>query len=383
MNLQKNMRQEEIRFAIDLTWVRHTIVGGTESFVNNLIAGFMQIPDEYSLVLIVAEDNASLFKKYIDDRRISLVVAPIKCANVKKRIIWQNLHLNKFLLTQNLKLCLEPVYAKPIFGNRNVKYVTVIHDLQALHLPEYNSLIQNVWLRISWFNTVHTSKHVICISDFVKKDVLNKYNIPKERITTIYNPIVMDVSNQIDFSQISKAYGVKEEEYYYTVSKLNRHKNLTTLVKVFGKIKRENISKLPCKLLVSGVNGGMAEDLMALAIENNVEEEIVLTGFVDDSVRNCLYTHAKAFLFPSIFEGFGMPPIEALCCGTPVITTNETCIPETTQHLALYVNNPYDLNQWIEMMINCCNQDISFDITKYNPAVIAKQYLQVLKNTKW
>jgi len=368
-----------LKFAMDLTWVRHKIVGGTEFFVNNLIKGFIDTKLDFELVLITAKDNSKLFRSYTSDERIILVSAPINSASVAKRIIWQNLRLSKFILKQGVDLCLEPVYAKPFFGSKKVKFISVIHDLEALHFPENHSNISNIWLRLSWKNSTKTSKHIISISDFVRLDILEKYNIEEEKVTTIFDPIDIDISDQCDFSFIQEKFGVSKESYYYTVSKLNPHKNLTTLVKTFGEIKKRGIKQLPCKLVISGVNGGMANKLVEIAKEYSLHDEVVLTGFVDNSIRNALYANAKAFLFPSIFEGFGMPPIEAICAGTPVVTTKMACIPEITQNIANYVNDPYSTDDWIESMLNIQNKNHLFDHDIYVPRYIAEQYLAILK----
>lgn len=369
---------QKIRFALDLTWVRHKIVGGTEAFVNNLIVGFSQTDKDFQLVLITAKDNAALFEKYLSDRRITMEIANVQSASVAKRIIWQNLHMSHFMLQRDVHLCLEPVYAKPLLCSRKIKWLTVIHDLEALHFPENHSWATNRWLRLSWRNSAKKSEHVISISDFVKDDIQRRYNVPNGRITTIHNPIEIDTDNQVPFADISTLYGVKDKQYYYTVSKLNPHKNLVTLVRVFGEIKKREIQGLPCKLLISGVNGGMESKLKEEAQIYGLTDELILTGFVDDDVRNSLYAHAKAFLFPSIFEGFGMPPIEAICCGTPVITTTCTCIPEITQNMANYVDDPYSVDNWIEVMKDAINGNSEFDASVYHPKCIALEYLKIL-----
>lgn len=372
---------DKIRFALDLTWVRHKIVGGTESFVNNLIQGFVDTDKDYEMALITARDNAYLFDGYTHDSRIKSITAPIESKSVARRIVWQNLHLSSFLLNNGLSLCVEPVYAKPILGSRKIKWITVIHDLEALHFPENHSWMTNLWLRLSWLNSAKTSHHVICISDFVKNDIIVRYGLPGSRITTVYDPIQIDIENRCQFSDVSEKYGIRDKDYYYTVSKLNPHKNLTTLVKVFGEIKKRGINDLPCKLLISGVNGGMIDELQKVAGQYGLKDELVLTGFVDNEVRNCLYAHAKTFLFPSIFEGFGMPPIEAICCNTPVLTTRCACIPEITQHIANYVDNPYSVDDWIIAMRDIKNNNERFDMQMYLPANIANEYLRIIKDT--
>lgn len=369
---------KKIKFALDVTWVRHKIVGGTESFVNNLIKGFSDTEEQFELIIIAAKDNVHLFAQYCDDMRIKCLTAPIESKSVAKRIIWQNFKLSSFLLSVGITICLEPVYAKPILASQRIKWITVIHDLEALHFPENHSWITNRWLRFSWRNSAKTSDHVICISNFVRNDIIEKYGIEKDRITTIYDPIIIDTNNQCDFSQVADKYNIAPNEYYYTVSKLNPHKNLTTLVKVFGVIKKRQIKELPCKLLISGVNGGMIDELQRIAMEYDIENELVLTGFVDDDIRNCLYVHAKAFLFPSIFEGFGMPPIEAICCNTPVVTTRCACIPEITQQLANYVDDPYSVDNWIEVMETTTHKNEDFNMNPYIPENVALEYLKIL-----
>lgn len=368
-----------LRFALDLTWVRHKIVGGTESFVNNLITGFSECSEEYEMVLIPARDNAELFKKYLSDKRITMIEADVDSASVRKRIIWQNTSLSKMLLKNGITLCLEPVYAKPILSSRKVRYLSVIHDLEAIHFPENHSFFTNVWLRLSWWNAANTSGHVVAISEYVRQDIIKKYGVSESGITTIFDPIILDTSIQCDFSEVAEKYQISERGYYYTVSKLNPHKNLTTLVKVFGEIKKQRLETVPCKLLISGVNGGMQDKLWEIANEYGLKDELVLTGFVSDDVRNTLYSHARAFLFPSIFEGFGMPPIEAICAGTAVITTREACIPEITQYKAKYVNDPYSTKDWIDAMEGEMPDMTGFDPDIYKPSVIAKRYLDILR----
>lgn len=368
-----------LNFAIDVTWVRHKIVGGTESFVNNLISGFIDTDERFTMNIIASRDNANLFERYVFDSRIKLLIAPVNSASVYERIIWQNFSMSKFLLKHNILLCLEPVYCKPILASNKIKFVTVIHDLEALHFPEYHSFFANLWLRIGWRSAARTSNHIIAISEYVRQDIIKTYHVCDEKITTIFDPIIVDVSEQCEFSKVEEKYNIQKEKYYYTVSKLNPHKNLSTLVKVFGEIKKRNIVDIPCKLLISGVNGGMETKLWDIAKEYGLSDELVLTGFVENDVRNCLYANAKAFLFPSVFEGFGMPPIEAICTGVPVITTREACIPEITQNLANYVNNPYDLEEWIERIQHVKENVQGFNMNVYNPQAIAKQYLEILK----
>ena len=139
---------------------------------------------------------------------------------------------------------------------------------------------------------------------------------------------------------------------------------------------------LPKKLLISGVNGSAAVELKKMIEEKKLGDNIILTGFVSNEERNTLYKYCHTFLFPSIFEGFGMPPIEAMLFGSRVVTTRCTSIPEVTQGKATYVDNPYDENEWIDKIAKEYPLEIP-DFEVYSFKRISKQYLQVLKKSVW
>ncbi|MBD5522995.1 MAG: glycosyltransferase family 4 protein [Lachnospiraceae bacterium] len=118
--------------------------------------------------------------------------------------------------------------------------------------------------------------------------------------------------------------------------------------------------------MISGVNGESRKALERQIRDRGLEKEITLTGFVENAERNAIYKYSRAFLFPSVFEGFGMPPIEAMLFGTVVITTNKTCIPEVTQNKANYVEDPYDVKEWIRVMLHPKNRIGEMDFTVYD-----------------
>ena len=159
------------------------------------------------------------------------------------------------------------------------------------------------------------------------------------------------------------------------------HKNLATLIRMIEKLVDSN-HKLPDKLVVSGVDGNAASELKKMICEKKLEEHIILTGFVSNEERNTLYRNCHTFLFPSVFEGFGMPPVEAMLFGSRVVTTRCASIPEVTQGKAVYVDNPFDENEWIEK-ISQEHQTQQLDFEVYSPERISRQYLHVLKEPIW
>lgn len=364
------------KMAIDLLWLRPGKVGGTESYIRNLLDGFMKLEESFSFTLLVSKDNVDTFKKYIKDSRFDLLLVDIESANIAKRIIWQNIHQNRFLRKNGIRRCFEPVYCKP-WLNGGIEYTCVIHDLQAYHYPNYHPLHEVVYSRLCWRMDAWNASRIIAISKWVKEDIEKKYK--RKDVKVIYNPILVKKNEIVDFKQLQDKYCIEQKQFFYTVSQMIPHKNLKTLILVMEKIVQEK-EGLPQKLLISGVNGHAADELKELIHEKKLERNIILTGFVSNEERNTLYKECHAFLFPSVFEGFGMPPVEAMLFDTKVVTTKCASIPEVTQQKAIYVDNPYAVEEWIEKIQcdKCQIEDIDFSV--YDIEYIAEKYLKFLRN---
>ena len=378
INLQTQKKMVMEKIAIDLLWLRPKQVGGTEFYIRNLLDGFHKLEVPFQFALLVSRDNKDTFVHYTEDKRFTLMESDVVSANIAKRILWQFFCQNRFLRKHGIRKCFIPVYCRPLF-NGGITYVNTIHDLQAAHYPEYHPLHEIAYSKLCWWLDVHLSRHIVAISDWVKKDIIAKYHIKPARVTTIYNPITINKNEVIPFKELSVKYGIIEKEYYYTVSQLIPHKNLDTLIEVMRQIKEQK-ADLPCRLLISGVNGESKEKLMKQIQEKDLEHEVTLTGFVYNAERNALYKYSRAFLFPSVFEGFGMPPIEAMLFGTIVITTDQTCIPEVTQNKANYVTDPYDVQEWIRVMLNPKDRIEEMDFAAYDQMKLTERYYLLLQD---
>lgn len=366
------------KVAIDLLWLRPGKVGGTESYIRNLLDGFMELRSEFDFTLLVSKDNESTFRKYEKDKRYHLLIANINSGGIAGRIIWQNLHQNRFLRKNGFKKCFEPVYCKP-WLNGGIEYICVIHDLQAYHYPQYHPFHEVAYSKLCWRMDALTAAGILTISEWVKKDIEQKYH--RKDIQVIYNPVLVKREDVIAFEVLQNKYGVEKKQFFYTVSQMIPHKNLDTIIRMMEKLVYSE-RNLPKKLLISGINGNAATELRKMIEEKNLGDNIILTGFVSNEERNTLYKYCHTFLFPSIFEGFGMPPVEAMLFGSRVVTTRCASIPEVTQGKAIYVDNPYDENEWIDKIAKKHPQEFpDFDV--YSPQRISEQYLKVLKKTEW
>jgi len=363
--------------AVDLLWLRPKKVGGTEFYIRNLLDGFLRLEEPFRLFLLVSKDNKETFRHYTQDKRIELLETEVVSANIPGRILWNFFCQNRFLRKREVRKCFVPVYCRPLF-NGGITYVNVIHDLQAAHHPEYHPFHEIAYSRLCWWLDAHLSRHLVAISDWVRDDIREKYHVRRDKITTIYDPITVVKEEMVTFDCLAEKYHVEEKGFYYTVAQLIPHKNLDTLIAIMERIKSAG-TDLPCRLLISGVNGESRDRLERQIRDRGLEREVTLTGFVENAERNALYRYCRAFLFPSVFEGFGMPTVEAMLFGTVVIATDRTCIPEVTQGKANYVKDPYNVEEWIRVMQNPVDKIAEVDFSQYEQMKLSRKYFDLLQ----
>lgn len=363
-----------MKVGIDLLWVRPGKNGGTESYIRNILDGLSLYAEQnQKYYLYVSKDNYQTFEKYFTNPNFEKRLCDVNTASQRNRIIWENLHLSKMGVKDQLDVWFMPVYSRPFFMSKKVPVITAIHDIQGIHFPEYFSKARNMFFRLSWWWDCKTSDKIVTISKFCKEDILKHYHIPQSKIQVIYNPIITNKTNY-NFSKLEERFAIKDKAYYYTVSSLAKHKNLITLLKAMKKLKESGETR---KLLITGVKVNAGNEIERFVKENNLQDVVVFTGFISNEERDALYDHCKIFLFPSVFEGFGMPPIEAMRRGRPVITTRETSLYEVTQGKAIYVENPYDENEWKELLQPEEPYDVVYSFEEYSLKLITSQYVSL------
>ncbi len=358
-----------MHIGVDLLWVRPGICGGTESYIRNLLDGFAQYDTENKYTLFVATDNAETFRHYEKNGNMILKICTVACARQWKRILWENLYLDKWARRENVDAMFIPVYSKPR-SNGKIPYVTVIHDLQALHYPEYFSFGRRMFLKYAWRYACNSSALVVTISNYCKEDLIKYYPKVKEKIKTIYNPILLS-EKSADFELVAEKYKLLKNNYFYCVSSMLPHKNLDTILKVMAEWQGDE------KLVISGV-GGNLDEVTETIKRYRIKDKVVLTGFVSNEERNALYDNCSLFLFPSVFEGFGMPAVEAMSKGKRVVMTDKSCLKEVTMGKAIYVEEPFSVESWKERMIYALDLPenvISFD--RYQIENVVKQYCEI------
>jgi glycosyltransferase involved in cell wall biosynthesis len=267
---------------------------------------------------------------------------------------------------------------------------TVIHDLNYLYFPKVVSLLKRWWLRISHHITLKQATAVVAISDFVSNDITTKYQVsPSVNIATIPNPISWH-----RFTIATPPSHFVPSKFILTVAYQYRHKNLATLVKAFSQLSVTcpNIQLVLVGQLTQNIHGiryDTIDDIPNLVAQLNLTHKVIITGYINDRELSWYYHHATVFAFPSIFEGFGMPPVEAMGMGLPVLTTRCTAIPEVTLGLANYVDDPLSVSEWTEKLQMIVESPDQFTPTQdtvnliratYTPQTIAQEYINLIKS---
>ncbi|HPF83209.1 MAG TPA: glycosyltransferase [Bacilli bacterium] len=364
------------KIGIDLLWVKPNKNGGSETLFRNVLDGLEKIDNDKEYYLIVSKSNAYSFEHYFKNKKFKKIEIDIDSDNLIQRLSYINFKFYKMLKDNDLDFCFFPTYAMPMHKNKSITTVTGILDIQAIHFPKYFSMFENLYFRMNWKMDTKVADKVVTISNYSKEDIETHYKIKKDSVAVVYATceITDGVSN---FKDLEKEFNIKKNEYYYTVSSLLPHKNLMTLIetmKYINEKKKDNKKKL----VISGTGGKDKKILLEKIKEYHLEDRVILTRFVSNEERNSFYTNAAIFLFPSIFEGFGMPPVEAMMLGTKVLTTKEASLPEVTKNKAYYVNNPYDVKEWSKQIEKIDKEKaIKIDFEEYSKVTVANEYLEL------
>ncbi len=353
-------------------------VGGTEYHAKNLIEGFLQIlPKDESIKLY---GHASSYD--ICSQKLSLTHSGLNSSNRFFREAWSYIRYGNKVRGMIFSNYFTPPWFK------SCPIVTVIHDAQYWHMPQNFSVKKRVWLRTAHLLTLIWADTVIATSEHVKRDLLNIYGSRwGKKIKVIPIPVSWDRLGKPDGSQNETV----QKRFVLSVATHYPHKNLTTLIRAFQKVRLAfpDVNLVLAGQLPEGLIGSNnCPDLRKLVKELGLENAVKITGHISNEGLAQLFEGAELFVFPSLFEGFGLPPVEALGFGLPVITTNLTSIPEVTLGMAKYLKNPLDIDEMareIKIVLDnpAAHKKQASEIVKirahYSPAAIAKQYYELFQ----
>ena len=224
-------------------------------------------------------------------------------------------------------------------------YVLTVHDLQTfLHPRGDNSMFRRLFHSRLTRHALRHAARICAVSRFTRSEVSRVFGIPEESIEVVYNAIDENFqrghATDADRRMIAERYQVNYPFLLYA-GNIKPHKNVGRIIEAFSALKGElhKEGKFPdLRLIIIGDELSQHPDLRRTVIRSGVQNEVRFLGFVPTEVLRIFYDLAKIFVFPSLYEGFGLPPLEAMAHGTPVVTSNTSSLPEVVDGAAVLVN---------------------------------------------
>jgi len=293
---------------------------GFGSYVSNLVRYVPQVSD----VEYVSIENTEYAKDL----------------NTPQRLFWDQIgFLQKMSQHKGIDLIHQPSFSAPVFTT--TKTVVTIHDIIPVIFPENLAPASRFFFSKIMPFSYRFADHYLTDSHHSKNDIIERLHIPAEKITVTHLAaseeyrVLETKADKERIEGIKKKYNIPED-YFLHIGTIEPRKNISMLVEAFYESIVKN--KLPYCLVIVGKKGWWHENLFARVQELGLENKVIFTGYTDLEEMPYLCSGATAFTFPSLYEGFGLPPLEAMAHGTPVLASNTSSLPEVVGNAAMLVN---------------------------------------------
>jgi glycosyltransferase involved in cell wall biosynthesis len=250
-------------------------------------------------------------------------------------------------VTGSLDLFHSPDFVLPPVSG-NIPTLLTVHDLSFAHYPEvYTPTLVNYLNRVvPW--SVARATHILADSLATKQDLVQLWQVPEQKITVLYSGVdgrFRGVEDRGLLTAVRQKYNLGTAPYLLTVGTVQPRKNYQMLIRAFAPIAQQQEHNL----VIVGGKGWLYDEILAEVVAQKLEERVIFTGFADDVDLPALYSGATLFLFPSLYEGFGLPLLEAMACGVPVVASSASCLPEVAEGAAVLLP-PEDTAVWTDTM---------------------------------
>ncbi len=255
------------------------------------------------------------------------------------RILWEQGIQPWAARRANLDLLHQPVYVGPLL--HTCPTVVTLHDLSFYLYPELFPRSKRIYLQHMTRYTIHHAQAVIAVSASTKKDALRLFSVPEKKITVIPNGVeaqMRPLDDPTPIKALRQRYDLPSDLLLF-LGTLEPRKNLITLLEAYALLRRRR--DIRHHLVIAGGRGWYYQEVYDAAERLGLHETTHFVGYVPDEELPLWYNAADLFIYPSLYEGFGLPPLEAMACGTPVIVSNTSSLPEVVGDAGLTVD-PHD-----------------------------------------
>ncbi|HUN23132.1 MAG TPA: glycosyltransferase family 1 protein [Anaerolineales bacterium] len=241
----------------------------------------------------------------------------------------------------------------PVLGK--IPTLLTVHDLSFVRDPASAAPGLRAYLNQVVPRSVARATHILADSQATKDDLIALYNTPHDKVTVLYSGVTADftpVQDPARLQAVRAKYGLGEAPFALAVSTLQPRKNFTRLIQAFDQALRHQ----PANLVICGGKGWLYDEIFAEVQARGLGERVLFPGFVADEDLPALYSAARLFAYPSLYEGFGLPLLEAMACGSVVLTSQANCLPEVAGNAA-YLADPLDVNALADALHRLWHED--------------------------
>ena len=280
-------------------------------------------------------------------------------------------------------------YLVPFRRAKGTKYIVTIHDMVAFLYPETLPRFYRYYNRISIRNSIKNADMIMTVSESVKKEILSFFPNAEKKLHYTWEGLYdgIRILNECSPYENEKLSGIDEAPFFLFVSTVEKRKNVGMVIEAFIELKKINPSAKDYKLVIVGRPGFGYEDFVSIVNESGCSSDVIFSGYTSDEDCNRLYNHAKAFVFPTIYEGFGFAQIECMKCHLPIILSDISTNREISRDYGLFFNLN-DITSLVRQMGVIVNNE--YDYAKFNELAdeyvkdfswddIAKQYIDYME----
>ncbi len=325
--------------AIDLRSIQRGTFSGVENYTLSLLERMIKMDTQNTYKLfynglkpVQVEDlhflNTTVVSRRIPNKILALLVLLVRRPKFEK------------LIGEFDVLFLPNINNLSISGEKQL--VVTVHDLSFAVVPEYYDLKRRLWhWSLGYKKLLRRADKIIAVSEYTKQDIIHELGVPEERVEVIYQGV--DHTRFYPGLNVNKLRAVRNKyslpgEFILYMGTLEPRKNLVGLIQAF-----ENMDA-SAQLVIAGKPGWKFRSIFDAAKNSHKKNRIQFLGFVDEEDKPYLLKLARVFAFPSLYEGFGLPVLEAMAVGTPVVTSGVTSLPEVVGDAGLLVN-PYNIEE--------------------------------------
>jgi glycosyltransferase involved in cell wall biosynthesis len=334
-----------MRIGID-TLAAHYKKTGIGTYVSSLANTLPMVDGDNEYFLFVSRENRPIFD--ISSNNAWTVQGPKIIDSTPIRVAWEHLCLPRLAKQQRIDLLHGATFVAPLrwYGPT----VITIHDLTWFTHPEQHMLHKRNYFQRLIPAAARRAHRIIAITDSTRRDILRILGVPEDKVVTVaygVDAIFHPADDREQINAVREHYGMPGS-YLLFVGMLEPRKNLVRIIQAYGCLKAEDPA-LSYRLVMAGNRGWGYEEARREVARLGLESDVIFTGPMPHDELPALFSGAELFVYPSLYEGFGLPPLEAMACGTPVITSNVSSLPEVVGDAALLVD-PLDVGELAKAM---------------------------------